>query len=613
MSTQSQAWSVGPAASMTGTDAKPADIATLVAAERLAALYAATTTPVLLGLLFCLLPFTFLWGKLPNSVLLAWMGARTAIALLRWLDVRHYQRSQPTPADSPRWMRRYLVLLALDGLSWGALGLLDTPTVPGLNGALLASLVGICAIALLTLSSARTYMLFATLSLSPLLIHLLWQGTPASSYSAAGLAIFLAVSLMESRRMEARSVELMRLRFTHAHNAELRQQALLEARRQSDSKSRLVAMLSHEIRTPLNGILGMAQLLERSALTPQQSAQIGLMQRSGRHLLELVNDMLDLARIESGKLLVAQQPLALRATLDEVCRLLSARAVEKGLHFELQLSEDLPQRCLGDAARLRQVLHNLIGNAIKFTETGRVIVEAGLQGGRLHVSVSDSGEGIAASELERIFAPFEQVGSDRLQKREGTGLGLAISRELVRAMGGELYCESSPGQGSRFSFDLPCLPCAAPLPEPAGQLTAPALPSLHGRVLLVEDDPVNMLVASSMLERCGLQVEQAENGSQALARLEQLQPHEQFDIVLMDCQMPGLDGFEATRRWRSLEQQRQRAPVPIVALTANAGSADRQRCLDCGMNDHLSKPFEILQLLAVVQAQLRQAALAAPV
>lgn len=600
---------------MTGTDAKPADIAALVAAERLAALYAATTTPVLLGLLFCLLPFTFLWGKLPNSVLLAWMGARTAIALLRWLDVWHYHRSQPTPADSPRWMRRYLVLLALDGLSWGALGLLDTPTVPGLNGALLATLVGICAIALLTLSSARTYMLFATLSLSPLLIHLLWQATPAGSYSAAGLAIFLAVSLMESRRMEARSVELMRLRFTHAHNAELRQQAMLEAQRQSDSKSRLVAMLSHEIRTPLNGILGMAQLLERSALTPQQSAQIGLMQRSGRHLLELVNDMLDLARIESGKLLVAQQPLALRATLDEVSRLLAGRAVEKGLQFELQLSEDLPQRCLGDAARLRQVLHNLIGNAIKFTETGRVTVDAGLQGGRLRVSVSDSGEGIPASELERIFAPFEQIGSDRLQKREGTGLGLAISRELVRAMGGELLCESSPGQGSRFSFDLPCLPCLpceGALPEPAGPLTAPSLPLLHGRVLLVEDDPVNMLVASSMLERCGLQVEQAENGSQALARLERLQPDEQFDIVLMDCQMPGLDGFEATRRWRSQEQQRQRAPVPIVALTANAGSADRQRCLDCGMNDHLSKPFEIEQLLAVVQARLHQPALAAP-
>ncbi len=597
---------------MTGTAPKPADIAALVAAERLAALYAATTTPVLLGLLFCLLPFGFLWGKLPNSVLLVWLGARTLMSALRWLDVQRYRSRQPGPSESPYWHRRFNVLLALDGLSWGAMGLLATPTVPGLDGALLASLVGICAIGLLTLSSVRTYMLFATLSLSPLLIQLLWQATPAGSFSAAGLAIFLAVSLMESRRMEARGIELMRLRFTHAHNAELRQQALLEAQRQSDSKSRLVAMLSHEIRTPLNGILGMAQLLERSALTPQQSAQIGLMQRSGRHLLELVNDMLDLARIESGKLLIAQQPLALRATLDEVCRLLAGQAVAKGLHFELQLNEDLPQRCLGDAARLRQVLHNLIGNAIKFTETGRVSVEAGLQGGRLRVSVSDSGEGIPASELERIFAPFEQIGSDRLQEREGTGLGLAISRELVRAMGGELLCQSSPGQGSRFSFDLPFRPCEGALPEPAGPRTVPALPLLHGRVLLVEDDPVNMLVASSMLERCGLQVEQAENGSQALARLEQLQPDQQFDIVLMDCQMPGLDGFEATRRWRSHEQQRQRAPVPIVALTANAGSADRQRCLDSGMNDHLSKPFEIEQLLAVVQARLHQPALAAP-
>ncbi|WP_397536083.1 ATP-binding protein [Roseateles sp.] len=612
MNTLSHAWSDRPAVQNPDTDASPADIAALVASERLGALYSATTSTVLLGLLFCLLPFVFLWGKAPSVLLLAWLGSRILIGGLRCIDALHYRSRRPGPADTASWSRRFTALLALDGLSWGAMGLLQAPTVPGLDGALLASLVGVCAIGLLKLSDWRTYLMFAVLSLGPLLLQMLWQGTPAGTFSAAGLAIFIGVSVMESRRMEARSMELMRLRFSHAHNAEMRQRALLEARRLNDSKTRLVAMMSHEIRTPLNGMLGMAQLLERSTLTAQQRAQIGLVQRSGRHLLDLVNDMLDLARIESGKLQIAPAPLPLRDTLDEVCRLLSGQAVEKGLRLELQASEDLPQHCLLDAARLRQVLHNLIGNAIKYTEAGGICVEACMHAGRLRFSVRDSGEGIAADALERIFAPFEQVGREGYRKREGTGLGLAISRELVRAMGGELSCISTPDHGSCFSFELPFLPCAARASGPDGSLAAPELPRLHGRVLLVEDDPVNLLVASSMLERCGLQVEQAEDGNQALARLEQLQADEHFDIVLMDCQMPGLDGFEATRRWRNLEQRRQRAPMPIVALTANAGSADRQRCLDCGMNDYLSKPFEIEQLLAVVQARLHQPVLATP-
>jgi signal transduction histidine kinase/CheY-like chemotaxis protein len=583
-------------------------IAQQVGAERLAALYDMTLTPTAVGLLFCCFPVLWLWPHLPHGLLLGWLAARTLIGGLRCLDVWLYRRARPAPALHGHWQRRCLALLALDALSWGAFGwLFHSPTLPELDGIILACMVGLGAISLFSLGMIwRAHLLFSALAFAPLMAYHLSLATPAGLFVATGLTLFLCVSVFEARRMQARHSELLRLRFENAWIAEQRQQALHSAERDSHSKSRFVAVMSHEIRTPLNGILGITQLLERSPLNGEQREQVDIVRRSGRHLLALINDILDLARIESGKLVVEPAPLALREAVDDVCQLLAAGAQAKGLEFRLSYATGLPERVVGDGARIKQVLHNLVGNAIKFTETGSVTVEVGpvldmRAGTLLRFAVRDTGEGIAADQMERVFAPFEQAERSyrlRAPRPEGTGLGLTISRELARAMGGDLRCCSTPGQGSTFEFTLPLQVCAEPRPAAVQPVE---LPRLSGRVLLVDDSPVNLLVAASMLERVGLTVDQAEDGLQALERMKTAD----YGLVLMDCQMPQLDGFEATQSWRAHERRQGLARLPIVALTASAVNSDRERCIEAGMDDYLVKPFEMSDLLALVQRHLR--------
>ena len=273
-------------------------------------------------------------------------------------------------------------------------------------------------------------------------------------------------------------------------------------------------------------------------------------------------------------------------------------AAEKGLAFALDLALPRPFWVAGDAVRLRQVLLNLTGNAVKFTERGHVELRVRCDaGGRAVFTVSDSGEGVPLSERERIFQPFHQGDASFGRRHGGTGLGLAISRELARAMGGDVSCADAAGAaGACFELRLPL-----PLTEAAEAPPDPELSStLQGEVLLVEDNPVNALVAQAMLERAGLHVECVDDGEQALRRVRE----RRFDLVLMDCQMPGMDGFEATRRIRAEERAERRVPLRIVALTANALEGDRQRSLDAGMDDHLAKPFGETELALVLQRHL---------
>jgi signal transduction histidine kinase/CheY-like chemotaxis protein len=595
-----------------GSSAEPshADVSTQVESERVASLYELTLPTLLAAVLFSFFPVVLLWQLLPQALLLGWLGYRVLISAVRFVDVWQFRAARPGPARIAYWRHRYFALLALEAASWGAMGwLFHTPDVPYVDGLILASMVGVGAIALFTLGSIFTAnLIFSVLLFVPLTAYYLVQQRVETLFCAVGVVGFVAMLLFESRRIEARTTELLRLRFENAWIAEQRQQALQQAEQSNHTKSRFLAVMSHEIRTPLNGILGMTQLLERSKLDVRQTEQVDIVRRSGRHLMALVNDILDLSRIESGKLEVQSKPVILAEAAEDVCLLLAETARDKGLDFDLRMAPMLPRCVLGDASRIKQVLHNLVGNAIKFTERGAVDVDISTvqdasKGALLRFQVRDSGEGIARDQLERIFNPFEQAQTGESQRRaEGTGLGLTISRELARTMGGDLRCSSSPGIGSCFEFSVPLRICAAPM----AVSTQPApLPQLHGRVLLVDDSTVNALVASSMLERFGLDVDQAENGALALERLSV----QDYGLVLMDCQMPEMDGFEATRRWRNVESVQGRRPVPIVALTASAVNGDRDLCIKSGMNDYLVKPFEMDDLLSIVQRYLQPAVL----
>ena len=534
-------------------------------------------------------------------------------------------------------------------------------------------------------------------------------------------------------RLAVNRRELQELVIERTRNLE---SAAKEAEQSSRAKGDFLARMSHEIRTPMNGVVGMAELLQNTALDERQQRMLQTMRRSADALLEIINDILDFSRIEAGRLQVISDDFALTEMIEDVCDLLASRAQERGLELVCHVDKAVPAWGNGDPVRLRQIVINLLGNAIKYTERGHIVVRARLAGQdemqfRLRVEVEDTGLGIPEDELSRVFEAFTQVDSFETRKHGGTGLGLAITRQLVGLLAGELGVTSKLGQGSCFWFELPlanatrmpriepwALPstrvllveaheagaaairellagtgvevevarsgtralellamygpfgllvvdCRLPdmdgsellqrmvtsgLPpvpvvmltpvvappsrdgesacEPdewlvkpvrrtrlaetvnralglavsesreSGEHTLPAIRSLGLRVLLVEDSPVNLEVAGGMLDALGCEVVTASDGTlgveHALGR--------RFDVVLMDCQMPLMDGYEATRKIRAAEAANQRAAVPIVAITANALPGDRERCLAAGMTDFISKPFTLRKLQAVMQA-----------
>ena len=420
-------------------------------------------------------------------------------------------------------------------------------------------------------------------------------------YSQNGAVVVEGVALDVTDMMEARTLA-ERAAQLEAENRRLAEDRANEANRLAQQKSEILSMMAHEIRTPLTGVIGFSDLLCAANDLPEEARRHAeIVHSTGSVLLSVVNDILDLAKLEAGKVSIEQLPFRPDDMLRQALVLAEATGAEKGLTLELDLAADLPDWMTGDPLRLRQVVGNLLGNAVKFTERGRVTLRAGpvdlgsLQA-RLHVEVEDTGIGIAPEVIDRLFRMFEQGDIGTSRRFGGTGIGLALCRRLVEAMGGQVGVRSTPGVGSVFWLEVPLVVASSPAPVEPARTDFAIHRQLH--VLVVDDISTNRELLRTMLTRMGDVAVLAVNGIEAIDAVQRVP----FDVVLMDVNMPEMDGLEATRRIRALGGRAGR--VPILALTAGATEADQQRSYAAGMNAHVAKPVGRARL-AEVLAPLR--------
>ncbi|MBW8829243.1 MAG: response regulator [Burkholderiales bacterium] len=555
--------------------------------------------------------------KLPThftALVLPWVALKLAIAIPRIAQALIYnRRGHP---DGKPWRGYTYALLAVDGIVWGLAGaVLAHDSIP----VLAVVLPCLACIAIVATYGLQARLIATAAYVVPIVmltaVSLLFRGDEFGTLWGLGSLALLGLLLSTARRYEKRLAEnfLLRMKASRSEelkdaalalaqrNAEEREVALQLAQRKSAVKSQFLATMSHELRTPLHGILGIARLLNIESNDSAVRRRVELIESSGMHLLELINDLLDISRIESGQLKMYLSEFDLNAEACRVAEIYSMRAGDKGLSFSFDCRIKAPTWVRGDPSRLRQVLHNLLGNAVKFTKTGFVSMSLEHVSAELYVFiVRDSGVGISPEDQAHIFEAFHQAGATASRPFEGTGLGLTIAREVAQAMGGDITCRSAPDVGSSFRFTVSLQPVAQAGQEARNSTDAPAPAAIRGefQVLLAEDNDLNALIAQAFLEREGVVVERAVNGREAVRRA--LREVGRPSLVLMDVLMPTLDGVSATREIRAREQALGLARVPVIAMTATASDEDKGACLAAGMDDFLAKPFSAEQLAQVM-------------
>jgi two-component system, sensor histidine kinase len=528
--------------------------------------------------------------------------AMVSIGWRWWLSSRFTPTATLSDAECRALIRHIEGNAALSGAAWAVATWTIYPDLSGVVATTYVVVVGgsLAVGAYYMALVGRAYIILAVLQLGALVAVSFWVSSSDGSFALGLLMVAFGVVAYRSALhfKQATETALVHAEQAEAANAQLKL-ALGDAEKATLAKSQFLATMSHEIRTPMNGVLGALDLLRRSKLDVQQRRLVRTAAHSGESLMGILNDVLDHSKVEAGKLALLLAPTSLRGVADGVASLYRANAEAKGLTLELDVAPDLHDAVMADAQRLKQVLLNLVGNAIKFTERGAVRLrlsalpaDPGEVGVR--VEVKDSGIGIPSEELSHLFEPFYQVETGRHRRHGGTGLGLAISQRIVEAMGSKIEIESNSAQGSTFHFSLQ-FALAEGLASASDSNIAgldEASPALTGTVLVVEDNEVNRMIAVEMLTSIGLNTLEAENGAQAIEQIVE----RPVDVVLMDVQMPVMDGYAATARIREREARLGLGRLPIIALTANAFDEDAAYALAVGMDAHLAKPYTMQQL-----------------